>query len=63
MTPYTGELFNAYQNKYGEKLCIPEIYYFRSGETENITSAKYVDVLDDLFTENFAENTPNVVNG
>lgn len=55
MTPYTGELFNAYQNKYGEKLCIPEIYYFRCGETENTTAAKYVDVLDDLFTENFAE--------
>lgn len=55
MTPYTGELFNAYQNKYGEKLCIPEIYYFRSGEDENRTAAEYIDVLDDLFTHNFAE--------
>ena len=55
MTPYTGDLFTAYRNKYGRELCIPELYYFREGEDENRTAAEYIDVLDDLFTHNFAE--------
>lgn len=55
MTPYTGDLFIAFRNKYGRELCIPELYYFREGEDENHTAAEYIDVLDDLFTHNFAE--------
>lgn len=55
MTPYTGGLFPAFRNKYGKELCIPELYYFREGEDENRTAAEYIDVLDDLFTRNFAE--------
>lgn len=55
MTPYTGDLFTAFREKYGSELCIPEIYYFRDDAKENQTAAKYIDVLDDLFTRNFAE--------
>lgn len=55
MAPYTGALLGAYSEKYGEELCIPELYYLRSGCTENAAAAKYIDVLDDLFTHNFAE--------
>ena len=55
MAPYTAKLFAAYREKYGEELCIPEIYYCRSGRQENETAAKYIDVLDDLFTQSYAK--------
>lgn len=55
MTPYTGELFNAYASKYGHELCVPEIYWRRVGEKHNATATRYIDVLDDLFTQNFAK--------
>lgn len=54
MTPYTGALCAAYKEKYGEELDFPDIYYRRRGEEENIVAARYIDVLDDLFTQNFA---------
>lgn len=54
MTPYTRELFSAYRNKYGEELCVPFIYY-PPFSGENLTVARYIDVLDDLFTQNFAK--------
>ena len=55
MTPYTGGLFAAYRKKYGEELCIPAVYYRRTGEAGSETAARYIDVLDELFTRNFAE--------
>ena len=55
MAPYTAKLFTAYREKYGEELCIPEIYYCRSGRQKNETAAKYIDVLDDLFTQSYAK--------
>lgn len=54
MAPYTGALCAAYKEKYGEELDFPEIYYRRRGEKENTVAARYIDVLDDLFTQNFA---------
>ena len=55
MTPYTADLPRAYRAKYGQELCIPEIYYEREGASGSETAARYVDVLDDLFTRNFAK--------
>ncbi len=55
MIPYTGKLFAAYQKKYGKELCVPAVYYGRSGECGNETAAQYIDVLDDLFTKSFAQ--------
>lgn len=54
MIPYTGALFEKYRKKYGESLCVPEIYYLRAQDAENETARRYIDVLDDLFTQNFA---------
>lgn len=54
MAPYTAALPSAYLKKYGNELCIPEIYYRRKGEKENRTAARYIDVLDDLFTQSYA---------
>lgn len=54
MTPYTKGLFAAYRKKYGEELCVPQIYY-APVQGENKTAARYVDILDDLFTQNFAK--------
>ena len=59
MAPYTAKLFSAYREKYGEELCIPEIYYCRNGRQENETAAKYIDVLDDLFTQSYAKQYEN----
>lgn len=55
MAPYTANLCAAYAKKYGEELLFPEIYYRKRGQTENETAAKYIDVLDDLFTQSFAK--------
>lgn len=55
MTPYTKEIFNAYKEKYGEKLNIPEVYWRKKGVIFNETSERYVDILDDLFLNNFAK--------
>lgn len=55
MTPYTRGLRAAYAEKYGEELCIPEIYYRRKGVPFGRTAARYIDVLDDLFTESFGK--------
>ena len=55
MIPYTGKLFEAYKAKYGEELCVPEIYYLTETDAKNETAKKYIDVLDDLFTQNFAQ--------
>lgn len=54
MAPYTGKLCEAYTKKYGKELYFPEIYYRRRGQVENETATKYIDVLDDLFTQSFA---------
>ncbi len=55
MMPYTGKAFTAFREKYGREVCIPLIYYGRSGNSLNEEAAAYIDVLDDLFTKNFAE--------
>ncbi len=55
MIPYTGGAFARYREKYGEAVCVPDLYYFREGKEESETSYRYLDVLDDLFTENYAK--------
>ena len=52
MIPFTGRLFEAYREKYGEELSVPSVYYGGAGGE---AAARYIDVLDDLFTHNFAE--------
>ncbi len=54
MAPYTAGLPAAYEKKYGKKFSPPELYWRRKGEDFNAAAAEYIDVLDDLFTQNFA---------
>lgn len=55
MMPFTGKVFEKFEEKYGRELCIPQVYYGASGSSLNEEAAAYIDVLDDLFTENFAK--------
>ena len=55
MTPYTAQLPASYARKYGRELCVPEIYWRKKDSDYNKTAAEYIDVLDDLFTQNFAK--------
>ncbi len=54
MTPYTANLFCYYEEKYGKELILPELYWRREGVSYNEVAEQYIDVLDDLFLENFA---------
>ncbi|MFQ7078380.1 MAG: hypothetical protein ACLRSW_10805, partial [Christensenellaceae bacterium] len=55
MAPYTAALPEAYRKKYGEELCFPLLYWRKKGEDFNTAASAYVDVMDDLFTQNFAK--------
>lgn len=55
MAPYTAELFAAYEKKFGEELAVPALYWRKKGEDFNRTACNYIDVVDDLFTQNFAK--------
>lgn len=55
MTPYTAKLPESYKKKYGRDLCIPAIYWRKADSEYNAVAAEYIDVLDDLFTQNFAK--------
>ena len=54
MIPFTDKVFGAFYEKYGREVCIPRIYYGKSGEATNDEAAAYIDVLDDLFVRSFA---------
>lgn len=54
MMPYTGKLQEAYREKFGEEVNFAKVFYFESGQHESEFSYKYVDILDDLFLQNFA---------
>lgn len=54
MAPYTEKLPQAYREKYGREIEWPLLYWRRRGESFNRTAEEYIDVADDLFTQNFA---------
>lgn len=54
MAPYTAKLPEAYKAKYGKELAVPKLYWREKGRDYNETAAEYIDVADDLFTQNFA---------
>ena len=55
MAPYTANLFEAYEKKFGEELAVPALYWRKKGENFNRTACNYIDLTDDLFTQNFAK--------
>lgn len=55
MAPYTEKLGEAFEKKFGRNLIIPELYWRKKGEDFNRTASDYIDVADDLFTQNFAK--------
>lgn len=57
MLPYTGKLFAAYRARFGENLAekLPELYFFRAGESFSRTMWRYVEVLQRLFLDGFAK--------
>lgn len=55
MLPYTAAAFGRYREKYGEDVSIPDLYYYRVGKTESEAAFRYLDVLDELFTQNYAK--------
>lgn len=54
MIPYTEGIEARYTGKTGKEFSPPEIFWRREGETFHAASCGYIDVLDDLLTENFA---------
>ncbi len=55
MAPYTAALPAAFAEKTGRAFCPPALYWRRAGEDFNTEACDYIDVVDDLFTQNFAK--------
>ncbi len=55
MAPYTAGLEKIFHEKFGREFVIPELYWRKKGEDFNRTAADYIDVVDELFTQNFAK--------
>lgn len=55
MAPYTAGICEAFEKKFGREFSIPELYWRKKGEDFNRTAADYIDLLDELFTQNFAK--------
>lgn len=59
MLAFSEQAPEKFYEKYKREICIPKIYYGKSGEALNEEAAAYIDVLDDLFTKSFAEKYHN----
>lgn len=55
LTPYTGELFPKFQEKFGYDLLenLPELFLWKDGEKISPVKWSYMELLEELFLENY----------